>query len=59
MLHIVLGCCIQMNICVTSVNESWNMLGSNMFIHFPPDDIGNIPEAPNENQRYSGHSLCY
>lgn len=50
-LHTVLGCCIQVNICGMSVNESWNMLGGNIFIHngiphFSPDNIGNIPEAP-------------
>lgn len=50
-LHTVLGCCMQVNGYGISANESWNMLGSNIFIHnsiphSSPDNKGNIPEAP-------------
>lgn len=62
-LDTVLGCCIQVNVCEMSVNESWNMLGSNIFIHngiphFFPDNTGNIPEAPLKGS-FKGNSRTF
>lgn len=48
-LHTVLGSCIQVNIRGMSVNGTWGMPGSSIFIHsgnphFSPNNTGNIPK---------------
>lgn len=62
-LHTVLGCCIQVNVCGMSVNENWNMLGSNIFPYngipcFSRDNIGNIPEVPLKGS-FKGNSKAF
>lgn len=62
-LHTVLGCWIQANVCGMSVNESQNVPGSNIFFrsgipHFSPDNIENIHESPLKGS-FKGNSRTF